>query len=154
MCINRDQIEPISVVNSNSIVVSVVFKDLNVWSENSITLNTVIRHLLRLFVVHSDCIVDLKHLRKNQSFNVDYILVHKTDCGNNGARVTSKTSIMVIKSMSTIQFFHAEIGLEVKPFFGMEPQISHLKKIVMAAKNGCSPLCNMVIIMLIEKVKY
>jgi len=154
-CINRDQIEPITVVDAKRMVVSVVFKDSNVWCENLNKLTAVVKHLLRLFVVHNDCVVSLKRLGEKQNFNIVFILVHKTDCkNNNGARVTSNTSVMVMKTMSAIQFYHVEIGLEVQPFFGMEPQVSHLKNIIKAARNGFSPLSNMVIIViLIIKVK-
>lgn len=149
--INKDCVEPISVVNAKRIVVSVVFKDSNVWSDNLDKLTAAVKQLLRLFVVHNDCIVSLKRLGEKQNFNIDFILVHKIDCKNNGAHITVETSVVIMKTMSAIQFYHAEIGLEVPPLFGMKPQVSRLKNIIKAARNGCSPLCNMVSV--IEKVK-
>jgi len=145
--INKEHIEPICVADAKRMVVSVIFKDVkhqNIWSKNLFKLADAIRHLLRLFVVHNDCVVNLKRLNLKQNFNIDYILVHKTDCKNNAARINSDTNIMVIKTMSTIQFFQVEIGLEVQPLFGMESQVKCLKSIIKAARNGCSPLCNMV----------
>lgn len=150
MPINKDRIEPISVANAKRMVVSVVFKDVkhqNIWSKNLFKLADAVRHLLRLFVVHNDCIVNLKRLKLKQNFNIDFILVHKTDCKNNAARINADTIIMVIKTMSAIQFYQAEIGLEVPPLFGMESQVKCLKSIIKAARNGCCPLCNMVSIL-------
>lgn len=148
--INKEHVEPICVTNSKRMVVSVVFKDVkhqNIWSKNLFKLADAIRHLLRLFVVHNDCIVNLKRLKSNQNFNIDFILIHKTDCKNNAARINSDTTIMVIKTMSTIQFYQAEVGLEVLPLFGMESQVKCLKSIIKAARNGSSSLCNMVCIL-------
>lgn len=149
--INKQHIEPICVANSKRIVVSVVFKDVkhqNIWSKNPFKLADAIRHLLRLFVVHNDCIVNLKRLKSKQNLNIDFILIHKTDCKNNAARINSDTTIMVIRTMSTIQFYQAEVGLEVLPLFGMESQVKCLKGIIKAARNGSSSLCNMVCILL------
>lgn len=145
--IKKEDIEPISVANAKRMVVSVVFNDVkyqNIWSKDLPRLAVVIRHLLRLFVVHNDCIVSLKRLKLLQNFNIDFILIHKTDCKNNAARITSETSIMVIKTMSSIQFYHGEIGLEVEPLFGLEPQVKCLKNIIKAARKGCNSLSNMV----------
>lgn len=147
MPINKDHIEPICVANAKRMVVSVVFKDVkhqNIWSKNLFKLADAIRHLLRLFVVHNDCIVNLKRLKLRQNFNIDFILVHKTDCKNNAARINPDTTIMIIKTMSAIQFYQAELGLEVPPLFGMESQVKCLKSIIKAARNGCCSLCNMV----------
>ncbi|XP_060843517.1 ATPase family gene 2 protein homolog B-like [Rhopalosiphum padi] len=149
MSINKEHIEPIGVANSKRMVVSVVFKDVkhqHIWSKNLFKLADAINNLLRLFVVHNDCVVNLKRLKLKQNFNIDFILVHKTDCKNNAARINSDTTIMVIKTMSAIQFYQAEIGLEVPPLFGMESQVKCLKSIIKAAKNGCSPLCNMILL--------
>lgn len=151
MPINKEHIEPICVTNAKRMVVSVVFKDVkhqNIWSKNLFKLADAMKHLLRLFVVHNDCIVNLKRLKLRQNFNIDFILVHKTDCKNNAARINPDTTIMVLKTMSAIQFYQAEIGLEVQPIFGMESQVKCLKSIIKAARNGCRPLCNMVSILL------
>ncbi|XP_025416333.1 spermatogenesis-associated protein 5-like protein 1 isoform X2 [Sipha flava] len=129
-------------------VVSIIFKDVkyqDIWSKNTTKLADVVRHILRLYVVLNNCIVNLKKLGSKQNFNIDYILIHKTDC-KNAARISSETSIMIIKTMSTIQFYHAEIGLEIKPLFGMEPQVTCLKNIIKAARNGCNPLCTMILL--------
>lgn len=145
--IKKEHIEPICVTNAKRMVVSVIFNDVkhqNIWSKDLPKLTVIIRHLLRLFVVHNDCIVSLKRLKLSQNFNIDFILIHKTDCENNAARTNSETSIMVIKTMSTIQFYHGEIGLEVEPLFGLESQVACLKNIINAARNGCNSLCNMV----------
>lgn len=142
----KDNIEPICVTTAKRMVVSIIFKDVkyqDIWSKNTIKLADIVRNILRLFVVLNDCIVNLKKLGSKQNFNIDYILIHKTDC-ENAAHINSKTSIMIIKTMSTIQFYHTEIGLEIKPLFGMEPQMKCLKNIINAARNGCSPMCNMV----------
>lgn len=145
--INKEDIEPVVVVRAKRMVVSVIFKNVNhqnLWSENSKKLADSVKNILRLFVVHNDCIVSLKRLNSKQNLNIDYILIHKTDCKDKGARITSETSIMIIKTMSAIQFYHAEIGLEVQPLFGMENEVSCLKNIVKAARNGYNNLCNMV----------
>ncbi|VVC42527.1 Hypothetical protein CINCED_3A007094 [Cinara cedri] len=147
--ITKEDIEPICVTNAKYLTVSVIFKDVkhqNIWSKNLTKLTDAIRHLLRLFVVHNNCLVNLNRLGLKQNFNIDFIIVHNTDCKNNGARITPETSIEIVKTMSTLQFYHAEIGLEVKPLFGMEPQVTCLKNIIKAAKNGCSALCNMIIL--------
>jgi len=96
--INKEHIEPICVANSKRMVVSVVFKDVkhqNIWSKNLFKLADAIKHLLRLFVVHNDCIVNLKRLKLGQNFNIDFILVHKTDCKNNAARINPDTTIII-----------------------------------------------------------
>lgn len=144
--ISKEHIEPICVSTAKRMVVSIIFKDVkhqDMWSKNTTKLAEVVRHILRLFVVHNDCTVSLKRLGPKQNFNIDYIIIHKTDC-KNAAQISSGTSIMIIKTMSTIQFYHAEIGLKIKPLFGMEPQVACMKNIIKAARNGCSPLCNMV----------
>lgn len=148
LSINKDDIEPVVVANAKRMVVSVIFKDVNyqnIWSKNLNKLAEAVKNLLQLFVVHNDCIVNLKRLNSKQNLNIDYILVHKTDCKNNGAITTPETSIIVIKTMSAIKFHHAEIGLEIPPLFGMERQVSCLKNIVEAARNGYNNLCNMVL---------
>lgn len=145
--ISKDDIEPIKITSARRMVVSVVFKDVhfqNIWSKNLTKLGEAVKNLLRLFVVNDDCIVSLKRLQSKQNLNIDFILVHTTDCKNSGARITSDTSIIVINTMSTIHFNHAEIGLEIQPLFGMGPQASCIKNIIKAARNGCKPLCNMV----------
>jgi hypothetical protein len=144
--VSKEHIEPICVTTAKRMVVSIIFKDVkyqDIWSKNTTKLADVVRHILRLYVVLNNCIVNLKKLGSKQNFNIDYILIHKTDC-KNAARISSETSIMIIKTMSTIQFYHAEIGLEIKPLFGMEPQVTCLKNIIKAARNGCNPLCTMV----------
>lgn len=145
--INKENIEPIDVFNANRMVVSVVFKDVDhqcKWSKDISRLSKVVHNLLRLFIVHNDCIVNLKRLRLKQYFNIDFIIIHKTDCKNNGARITNKTTIMILKTMSTEQYDHVEIGLKVLPLFGIESQANCLKNIIKAARNGCTPICNMV----------
>lgn len=145
--VRREDLEPIDIANVRRMVVSVVFKDVNnqnLWSKNLLKLGEAVKHLLRLFVVHDDSVVHLKRLGAKQNLNIDFILVHKTGCKNNAARIVSDTTIMVVKTMSTLHLRHAEIGLEVQPLFGMEPQVSCLKKIIKAAKNGSGTLCNMV----------
>lgn len=145
--INKDDIKPIAVTNAKSIEVSVVFKDVNnqnMWSGNLLKLSEAIKNVLQLFVVCSDSIVSLKRLSSKQIYNIDYILIHKTDCKNKGLCITPETSVVIIKTMSTIQFYHAEIGLQVEPLFGMETHVSCLKNIIRAAKNDCNNLCNMV----------
>lgn len=147
IAVDKNGLEAIHVVDAKRIMVSVVFadvRDLKIWSENPVKLTEAVRNVLRLFVVRSDSVVNLKRLQREQKYNIDYILVHKTDCKNNGARTTLDTSLMIVKTMSTLQFNHVEIGLEVQPLFGMEPQVSRLKNIIKVARNGCSPLCNMV----------
>ncbi|CAI6352363.1 unnamed protein product [Macrosiphum euphorbiae] len=149
MPINKEHIEPICVANAKRMVVSVVFKDVkhqNIWSKNLFKLADAIKHILRLFVVHNNCIVNLKRLNLKQNLNIDFILIHKTDCKNNAARINPDTTIMVIKTMSAIQFYQAEIGSEVPPLFGMESQVKCLKNIIKAARNGCRPLCNMILL--------
>lgn len=148
--ITRTHIEPICVANSKRMVVSVVFKEVkhqNMWSKNLKKLADAVKHLLQLFVVHNDCVVNLKRLKSKQNLNIDFILVHITDCKKNAARINSETTITILKTMSAIQFHHAEIGLEVQPLFGMESQVKCLKSIILAARNGCCPLCNMVSIL-------
>lgn len=145
--IDKHDIKPIRVANAKHIIVSIVFKEVehqNIWSKNQNKLAEAIRHLLRLFVVHNDCIVSFKRIGSNQNFNIDLILVHKTDCNNDGARITSETSIIILETISTIQYNHVKIGLEVEPLFGMELPASRLEAIIKAARNGCTPLCNMV----------
>lgn len=145
----KKHIEPVCVSNAKRMVVSIVFKDVkhqNIWSKNHTKLSEAVRHLLRLFVVHNDCIVNLKRLKLKQNFYIDFILIHKTDCKNNAVRITPETSIMVIKTMSSIQFYHTDIGLKVQPLFGLETQVTNLKNIIKAARNGFNPLCNMVYI--------
>lgn len=146
LSISKEHIEPTCVTTAKRMVVSIIFNDVkhqNIWSKNTTRLADVIRHILRLFVVHNNCIVSLKRLGSKHNFNIDYILIHKTDC-KNAAQISLETSIMIIKTMSTIQFYHAEIGLEIKPLFALEPQVACLKNIIKAVRNGCSPLCNMV----------
>lgn len=148
--IKKEHITPICVTYAKRVSVSVIFKDVkhqNIWSKNLNKLADAVKHIFRLFVVHDNCLVNLKRLGLKQNFNIDFILVHETDCKNNAARITPETTIEVIKTMSTLQFHHAEIGLEVNPLFGMEPQVTCLKNIIKAARNGSSPLCNMVIIL-------
>lgn len=145
--INKDNIKPIAVANARSIEVSVVFKDVNnqnMWSGNLLKLSEAIKNVLQLFVVCSDSIVSLKRLSSKQCYNIDYILIHKTDCKNKCSCITPETIITIIKTMSTIQFYHAEIGLQVQPFFGMETHVSRLKNIIRAARNDCNNFCNMV----------
>lgn len=145
--ISKKLIEPVCVSNAKHLVVSIVFKDVkHVWSKNHVKLTETVKHLLRLFIVHNDCIVNLKRLQLKQNFNIDFILIHKTDSKNNAVRITPETSIMVIKTMSSIQFYHKEIGSEVQPLFGLDTQVTCLKNIIKAARNGFSPLCNMVCI--------
>lgn len=147
LSINKKDIEPVVIVKAKRMVVSVIFKDVNhqnMWSKNPNKLADAVKNILRLYVVHNDCIVNLKRLNSKQNLNIDYILVHKTDCKNNGACIIPETSIMVIKTMSSIHFYHAEIGLEVQPLFGLENEVSCLKNIIKAARNGYNNLCNMV----------
>jgi len=149
LSIDKGNIEPISVRVAKRIIVSVIFNDVeqqSVWSTKPTKLTKAVRNLLRLFVVHNNCIVSLKRLGSKQNLNIQFILVHKTDCENNGAHINAETSVMIIKTMSTIQFSHAEIGLVVQPLFGMEPQVSSLKNIIKAARNGFNSLCNMVLV--------
>lgn len=150
LLIRKEHIEPVCVSNAKCIVVSIVFKDVkhqNIWSKSHTKLTEAVRHLLRLFVVHNDCIVSLKRLKLKQNFNIDFILIHKTDCKNNAVRITSETSINVIKTMSSIQFYHTDIGSYVQPLFGLETQVTCLKSIIQAARNGLNPMCNMVCIL-------
>lgn len=145
--INKDHLETVNVSNAKRMVVSVIFRDVkhqNLWSKDLTKLAEAVKYLLQLFVVHDNCIVNLKRLGLKQKMNIDFILVHKTDCKNNAARTTLETCVMVIKTMSSMHFYHAEIGLEVPPLFGLKPQVTFLKKIIKAARNGCSPLCNQV----------
>lgn len=145
--IKREHIEPINVSNAKRMIVSVIFKDVDhqhVWSKDLSRLSEIVRNLLRIFVVHNDCVVSIKRLRLKNYFNIDFIVVHKTDCKKNGARITPETVIMIIKTMSTEQYDHAEIGLEVPPLFGMETQANCLKNIIRAARKGNKPVCNMV----------
>lgn len=148
--IKKEHIEPICVADATRVTVSVVFKDVkhqNVWSKDMIRLAKAVKHILRLFVVQSGCLVNLNRLGLKQNFNVDLLLVLKTDCqieAAAAARITPETSVDVVETMSSLQYYHAEIGLEVKPLFSMEPQVTHLKNIIKAARNGSSRLCNMV----------
>lgn len=145
--IPKEHVKTVSVADAKRMVVSVVFRDVehqNVWSKNLTKLAEAVRHLLRLFVVQDNCIVNLKRLKPKQNLNINFILIHKTDCKNNAARTTSDTCIMVIKTMSVIQFYHGEIGLDPQPLFGLISQKNCLKNIIRAARNGCSPICNQV----------
>lgn len=147
--ISKKHIEPVCVSNAKRMAISIVFKGVkhqNKWSKNHTKLSEAVRQLLRLFVVHNDCIVNLKRLKLKQNFNIDFILIHKTDDKNNAVCITSETSITVIKTMSSIQFYHTDIGLKLQPLFGLETQVTSLKNIIKAARNGFNPLCNMVCI--------
>lgn len=149
--VDLNDVRPICVADTKRIIVSVVFQQVehqNIWSKNQTQLVEAIRHLLRLFVVHNDSVVSLKRLGLKQKYNIDFILVHKTDYHNKGARITLETNIMIIRTMCTDQYNQVEIGSEVEPLYGMEPQVSQLKSIIKAARKSSSPLCNMVSILL------
>lgn len=160
--ISKDDIKPIRVINTKNISISVVFKEVehqNVWSNNQYQnqniLTDAIRNMLQLFVVHNNCIVSLERFGSSNQFNIDLILVHKAaylyNSKNYAAQISSETTITIFEMLSTIEYNQVKIGLEVKPLFGMEPQVSLLKAIIKAARNGCSPLCNMVGILLFNK---
>lgn len=147
--ISKHDIKSIRVANAKRIMVSVVFKEVehqNTWSKNrdQTILIEAIRNILQLFVVYNNCIVSLERIGSRQQFNIDLILVHKTDSNKYAAQVTLETSIVIMETMSTIEYNHLKIGLEVEPLFSLEPQVSRLEAIIKAARNGRSPLCNMV----------
>ncbi|XP_050537464.1 ribosome biogenesis protein SPATA5L1-like isoform X1 [Daktulosphaira vitifoliae] len=147
-------IEKVTVCNAKRIFVSVIFSDVkyqNDWSNDTLSLTKVIKNCLRLFVVHNHCIVNLNKLGSNRTLNIVYILIHRTDCNNNAARITTDTNIVIIKTMSYLQFQQVEIGLKVEPVFGLASQVSCLKNIIEVAKTTkklyqCSFFCNQIML--------
>ncbi|XP_050436887.1 ribosome biogenesis protein SPATA5L1-like [Adelges cooleyi] len=147
--IDQKHIEAINVTKAKQIFVSVVFTDVkhqNEWSMKPLMLAEAINNCLQLFVVHNNCIVNLKKLRPKQMLNIDFILVHKTDCKNNAALTTPETNIMIIQTMNYQQFQQTKIGCKVEPLFGLDPQIQCLKSIIEVAKTGQKSICNQILL--------